>query len=369
MNSPLYSFSGLSGEDPIIALVAAANSVHPGFITLVVDGGAGIGSFTDRVVSGSTECEVIAYEPLPENLAILRSRFQGMPAVKIRDAALGDKATDVAFEVPDRQGVSGTLWAPGTTGGGYVSKPGLIPMMKSGLLPIAKYLARKVLRRPELTQLHEIVSVKMVRLDAELSDAPDLIKFDLQGGEPEALDGLGALLRQTKVVKIELLLRGAVDGQGLAKTRCVRALSDAGFSFFIDGLQFAVPKLTDALRRALHQHGVTITYERQINPSQRDITIMGKWPEDRPLPIQTRRVLGSVRAIGLTRDFEGILSEARVSYFAVDLIALNGRYAKQWSTILPQTLLKHSEPELDERPHPEPDHAALRLDGQHPGLV
>lgn len=349
MNTPLYAFPKNfgPGEDPFVEFVQRANKEFPGFIERIIDGGAGTGCFTERVVDADPGCRVIDYEPLPENAKVLRSRFAGRDSVEIRQAALGDKSASVSFEVPERAGLSDhQYWVPGTSYGGFVSHPGIVPIIRSGFVPFAKHVAKKVLRRASSPKL-ETISVSMVRLDAELDAPPDVIKLDLQGGEPEALDGLGELLAHTKVVKIEVLLRGAMEGQGAARTRCARALHDAGFRFFVEDWQFHVPELTDALRRALVDNGAEIEREVRLHPSHPEVMVKGAWRSGQALPVQSHQVMGKLRAVELTRELSNALADAKASYFCVDLVALNGRFVQQWKSIIPPELLKKSGMQLD----------------------
>lgn len=341
MDRQLYSFPRDFGstDDPMIGLIKEANLKFPGFISFVVDGGAGIGDFTDKVLKTSTGCRVIAFEPLPENAAVLRSRFAESESVDIREVAVGDRSASVSFQVPERAGIPGpgSYWAAGTSYGGWVSRPFAI----DSLLSRTKTLAKKILRQAPASEL-ETISVPMVRLDFELISPPDLIKLDLQGGEPDAMDGLGTLLAGTKAVKLEVLLHGAMPGQGGARTRCVRALQDAGFTLFVEDFQFAVTSMSDGLRRTLADAEMVIERERRFHPTQ-PVHIMGKWPTGKPLPIQSIGSAGLARAIKLKADFFQALSGSGMMYFSIDLIALNNRFAREWRTILPQDIFEHAE--------------------------
>ena len=317
-----YAFPKSLGtaDDPFIGLIQISNQRFPGFINVVVDGGAGIGSFVDRVLKGSTGCKVIAFEPLPENVKVLRSRFNAISSVDIREQALGDRSTLVSFDVPERKGIPNSLWEPGTSYDGHVRR--------KGVLPTVKRFAKMILRPGSSSQKVETICVKMVRLDSALGACPDVVKLDLQGGEPEALIGLGGLLPQAKVAKVEIqMLSGKVRG------RCVQLLKDAGFFFLVEDLQFAVPEMTKELRRALNEIGVEIEYEGRLHPSDPLVMVKGSWPAGRPLPIQNGE---------LTREFASVLAAAKAIYFQVDLVALNGRYAEQWRSLLPVELLERS---------------------------
>jgi FkbM family methyltransferase len=332
MVKSLYAFPRFNGSrDPLIGLAKEMNLKHPGFIRLVVDGGAGVGSFTDAVINDIADASVICFEPLPNNVRVLRSRFGQRPAVKIRETALGDRPATVTFEVPDRLGIPDTWWEPGTSYGGFVSRSLLVPTLKNW--------AKRVLGRE--TPRYQRISVQMARLDSQLEESPDLLKLDLQGGEPEAINGLGGFLAKTKVIKLEVIVKGGVPGQGLAKSQCFRALREAGFLVFVCDFHFAVPQLSVELRGYLTRCGVEIEWEKQF-PSQREMHVCGRWPENRPLPIESQSLLGKPR-VGLNSELENLLSESGALFFSIDLIALNRNYAQQWQSVLSESLLKNGE--------------------------
>jgi FkbM family methyltransferase len=308
-----------SGEDAFVGLIETANREFPGFIDKVVDGGSGIGSFVDRVLQGCPFANIVAYEPLPENAEILRSRFGVLPSVDIREAALGDRLATVQFDVPvhSRKGIPNSPWAAGTSAEGAVRKTGIVPSLKR--------LIKKTMRM----QNREAVSVRMCRLDSDLSFSPDVVKLDLQGGEPEALQGMGDLLTNVKVVKIEVEM--LTSGREVGRC-CIHLLRDAGFHLFVEDLQFAVPELTDRLRGVLTDVGIEITRETRLyGASDRNVVVIGKWLTDRPLPI---------RDLEITPEFAEILTASKAEYFQVDLVALNTRYVQQWKQILPPEFLQ-----------------------------
>jgi FkbM family methyltransferase len=334
VRKPLYAFPHVNGhDDPLIGLAQTTNESHPGFIRLAVDGGAGVGNFTDELITGIAGSSVIAFEPLPDNVRVMQSRFGGSPAVDIRELAIGDRQAQVRFEIPERAGIPDSMWEPGTSYAGFVSRSLLIPTVKSW--------AKRVLRRSRPN--HEVISVRMARLDTQLHEAPDLIKLDLEGGEPAAVAGLGALLAETKVMKIEVLIQTGMPGQGLAKSECVRALRAAGFHIFVQDFLFAVPEangVSEELRRYFTSLGVEIDWEKPLSPSQPLRFVQGRWPEDRPLPIEGRFTMGKLRSVELNSELARLLAESNAAFFMVDLIALNGRYAKQWTSALPESLLE-----------------------------
>ncbi len=300
-------------------LIEALNQEYPGFIQLVVDGGAGIGSMLDTLLSISPSSRIIAYEPLPENAEILKSRFAGITSIDIRQAALGSKMGMCKFEVPasSRIGIANSNWIPGTSPEGAVRRHGLI---KS-----SKLLAKKILGRDQRPS----ISVKMVRMDLDLPAAPDFLKLDLQGGEPEAIEGLGHLLYETKIIKCELELFASWK-----RTSFIDKLRKAGFAFFIEDFLMLVPKMTTELREILHGMGLEITHEvRLYGSSSSFLHAIGRWPHDRELPIYEMR---------LRNEFAGILAIHKAIAFQVDFIALNNRYGAQWKSVLPSEVVKQA---------------------------
>jgi FkbM family methyltransferase len=129
----------------------------------IVEVGANIGTetvgFADIVGPGG---RVIAFEPLPANLAILRANTRLTPQVEIVDAAASDAVGEVSFVVPEgsNSGV-GHLW--GADG-------------------------------EESADSHA-VRVRTVRLDDTLRDtAPRLLMMDAEGSEPAVLRGAATVV-------------------------------------------------------------------------------------------------------------------------------------------------------------------------------
>ncbi len=239
--------------------------------------------------------------------------------VDIREAALGKKTAHTEFEVAKstRQGVPDSPWVPGTSAAGHVKRFGIVPELRR--------LAKKILG----VNNREYIPVKMVRLDSDLGFCPDVVKLDLGGGEIDALRGMSEFLPGIKVIKFETELLTnhfkLADRGGLA----IQTIRNADFVFFVDDLQFCIPKVSEELRAALSGFGVEIVKELRLVPSEPDVTIIGRWPDDRPLPISD---------IKLTEELADLLASWDAKYFQVDLIALNSRYSKEWTRILPSEL-------------------------------
>ncbi|MEL7090199.1 MAG: FkbM family methyltransferase [Pseudomonadota bacterium] len=97
--------------------------------------------------------------------------------------------------------------------------------------------------RQEFSQ-DEKIRVPGIALDTFLKqrniERPDIVKMDIQGGEYEALLGMGAALRQTKLMFIECQLKHGRD------MRYVELLQKNGFIVMMDTFQFGMhPDLND----------------------------------------------------------------------------------------------------------------------------
>jgi FkbM family methyltransferase len=312
-NNLTFPFFDGNCSESVINLISVSNSIKPGSINVAVDGGAGVGSFIANLNKAVPSIRIVGYEPLPENAKVLRKRFERNPMVDIRELAIGNKPGFASFEIPVRLTDDFRGWPKGTSCGGYLRKPGFIPFIKS--------VAKKILRRGWLwknSNRHQSVNVRVTRLDSDLQFAPDFLKLDLQGGEPDALEGLGENLQHVKIVKVEVQMLG-----GEEKDRCIRLLQSAGFKFFIEDFQFGVGHMTDSLRTALEQNGGEI--ELEVEPSSADSSAMviGKWIPGKPLPFKEFKLVGSLAKA---------LTDAGATYFQVDIVALNQSCAELWNS-------------------------------------
>ncbi len=173
MKSTACAFPHVPGtdEDSLANLIAAANSVAPGFINCVIDGGAGIGDTLNPLLAiPSSSLKIIAYEPLPENAKVLRQRFAGVPKVEVREAAIGDRLDFAQFVVPSRIHGAPGRWSEGTSYSGYLRK---------GYIAAARLFLGNMLRRMKSRETKQTVQIKVVRLDADLQTVPDVVKLDL----------------------------------------------------------------------------------------------------------------------------------------------------------------------------------------------
>lgn len=131
----------------------------------VVDGGAGIGEFAALVRLASPETPLLCVEPHPASATRLRRR-----GFRVVEAALWSDARTATLVQPTDAATSCSLVAPG------------------------------VLLRPAWT-------VETVRLDQlPVSGRRVLVKLDLQGAEPQAIEGMGALWDRCAGLLLEVSL-------------------------------------------------------------------------------------------------------------------------------------------------------------------
>lgn len=153
-----------------------------------IDGGAGLGEISERILKSTAgnRGSVVAFEPNPENIR----QFQVTdPRLILVDEALSNEAGTAEFMVTSntviRDNDTNRFRQTGTS---YVGK----------LTPDGE---------TERSQTAEYYPVRVCRLDATLKklglERADFVKLDLQGGETQALQGLGALLPTVKWMWIE----------------------------------------------------------------------------------------------------------------------------------------------------------------------
>jgi FkbM family methyltransferase len=121
----------------------------------LVDVGAHVGYYTLLLATTCPDRQVIAYEPVAENLKLLRKNVATCPRVEVIDAAVGE-----------RTGPRGMRIVTSSSEHGFYASP--------------------------RTELRKIETVEEVRLDA-LPEPIGFVKIDTEGAEIEALNGLGAM--------------------------------------------------------------------------------------------------------------------------------------------------------------------------------
>jgi FkbM family methyltransferase len=156
----------------------------------IVDGGANNGSTVALFLSQYESPLVHAFEPVPELVSGLLSRFSNNPNVNIHGVALGAETGKVCFNVASDLATSSVL-SPSSILKGYHGE---------------KVAAKRVIEAPQ------------VRLDDTLwggAHEVDILKLDLQGYEFEALKGCGKLLTKIRLITTEVEFVPLYEGQPL----------------------------------------------------------------------------------------------------------------------------------------------------------
>ena len=170
---------------------------------------------------------ITCYEPLPENFAELSKRLAGLRECRLRKAAAWNANGTEMFTVPNRQTADADTWGVGTSWEGTI-------------------LQNKRKRRK-----YESVEVSTVRLEDDLDEVPDFVKLDLQGGEMPAIEGLGGMLDDIKLLYVETQL--------MKQEPTCQFLADRGFVVMYDKYQAALsPGVTRVPARALRDVGIVI---------------------------------------------------------------------------------------------------------------
>lgn len=159
---------------------------------LIVDGGAHIGNITELFLRQYSMPIIHAFEPNPELVNILHSRFGNLRNVNIYPNALGSKSDNVQFNIVN---------AGGKGGASSVLNPSEVLKFYHG----------------DNARIEKSIEVSLVRLDEILGNVEniDLIKLDLQGYELDALRGCEKLFHRIKIITTEIEFVALYDKQPL----------------------------------------------------------------------------------------------------------------------------------------------------------
>jgi FkbM family methyltransferase len=136
-------------------------------VQLVIDGGANQGGYGHALRQAGYRGRIVSFEPVSQPFALLQQAAAADPLWDARNQALGDKPGTVTINVSDQGQVSSTLRP--AAGEGYIGTE----------------------------------QVNVVTIDS--LDLPDCaLKLDLEGFEPQALDGAAATLPRVKVIEVEV---------------------------------------------------------------------------------------------------------------------------------------------------------------------
>lgn len=159
--------------------------VKPGMI--IYDVGANVGFYTllASILTGSNG-KVFSFEPLPENISFLKKHLElnKLSNVNVIEKAASNKVSTVKFNLGENRS------------SGHISEKGEIKV--------------------ETISLDELIK--------QGNPSPDLIKFDIEGAEYEALIGAKELLKNKKPVIF--LATHSIE----LRTKCLKLLTEFGYS-------------------------------------------------------------------------------------------------------------------------------------------
>ena len=142
---------------------------------VIFDVGAHKGETVRRYKDLFQDSSVYCFEPFPDNVSALRSRFSTNPSVHVFDKAVSDSVAKKTFHVNENDATNS-----------------LLPRTNSTRRYFSKAAAAKTVLDVETTTIDEVMQQNAI-------DNIDILKFDIQGGELMALQGAENALRQQRI--------------------------------------------------------------------------------------------------------------------------------------------------------------------------
>ena len=140
---------------------------------LIIDGGASIGSSSQRFLQDYPDAQIHAFEPIPAALEQLNRTLAAYPNVHIHAQALGASNQSMTFHVLQRH-TSSSLLTPTALNTHY---------------------------HADEMGIAQDIQVEMVRLDSVFQESADLLKLDLQGYELGVVMPMRATLLPSSVTQ------------------------------------------------------------------------------------------------------------------------------------------------------------------------
>lgn len=178
-------------------------------VSCVLDVGANVGQYALRLRAVGYAGRIVSFEPLPEAHAELTRRAAADPAWQVAPRmAIGERDGEVEIEVSAESDMSSIL-------------------PQSALLrrisPTSAVIRRE---RVPVARLDGIAPAWLQR------DDEVVLKIDVQGYEPQVLEGAGALLRTLRGIQLEMSMVPCYEGErGFRET--IDHLEAAGFELYL----------------------------------------------------------------------------------------------------------------------------------------
>ena len=142
---------------------------------VIFDVGAHKGETVRRYKDLFQDAEIYCFEPFPDNVEIIKSKFSLDPSVHVFDKAVSDTTESRTFHINESDATNS-----------------LLPRTKSGRRYFSKAAAEKTKLNVEAITIDEVIKLNNI-------SNIDILKFDIQGGELMALHGAQNALRQQKI--------------------------------------------------------------------------------------------------------------------------------------------------------------------------
>jgi FkbM family methyltransferase len=182
----------------------------------VLDVGAHIGEFAQRIRTMLPNAELVCFEPLEEPFTKLTERFRGQPNFRAIRCALGEKAGQ--HEIHHNE------YAP-----------------SSSLLPMAELHKKSFpFAVKEQTEMIEVRRLSDVARELNLPD-PLLLKLDVQGFEAKVIAGGEDVVARAKIIIIEVSFQTLYEGGPLFDD-LYRLLRDHGLTYNGNFEQLSSPR-------------------------------------------------------------------------------------------------------------------------------
>jgi len=182
----------------------------------VLDVGAHIGEFAQRIRTMLPNAELVCFEPLEEPFTKLTERFRGQPNFRAIRCALGEKAGQ--HEIHHNE------YAP-----------------SSSLLPMAELHKKSFpFAVKEQTEMIEVRRLSDVARELNLPD-PLLLKLDVQGFEDKVIAGGEDVVARAKIIIIEVSFQTLYEGGPLFDD-LYRLLRDHGLTYNGNFEQLSSPR-------------------------------------------------------------------------------------------------------------------------------
>ncbi|HEX8341000.1 MAG TPA: FkbM family methyltransferase [Tepidisphaeraceae bacterium] len=170
-------------------------------LNVVFDVGANKGDYTAEVMALFPNARIFAFEPTPDVLVGLKSRYAGQQSVQVIDSAISDREGTLTFHVRPN-----SVWNS------------MLPNDTSKIAP------------SESKEIHVRSTTIAAAANEHQIEQVDLLKLDIQGAEMLALQGAAPLLSAAKIgfVQLELNFWKIYAGQAEFKT-VSRFMFDHGY--------------------------------------------------------------------------------------------------------------------------------------------